>query len=1136
MKRTLLLGVLALVVISNRHALGQENQTETAALTNQPLQIESRSIDSFSGSLIRNSQRIRFEARVESGTRTISKVWLDNDVFDAEVDLVNKSAVLDGHGRVLSVHDIETIIALGMQLEEAILAESRPPAPHEDMLYRLLSAYSMGMAGGIGGQPMGRLEVTANFSVCDPVAFISPFPICGEPAGSTEPEYFIDCDPFLPFCEALATDADDGICYLGGSGDNDGCPCAYYALAHDEYNYLVPFPGDHCYCTEIVGAGCNRASDCRGRGGDKCTGDVPGLDCLLGGSLTGAGAYTKDFAEHDRCCDLHEGIFCAGPWCATEAIASLDDCLMAKANCEQGCCAVDSDCLASQRCEPHDPLQPELGGFCMDLDCEECNEVGAPHQCTDYDCCETNADCGSGGSCMIGLCIDDVCEYSDATCTIDDDCVSPDNPCGSCVDGCCIALPTCSGTFCADECSEISLCIDGCCDSVPECTVNSDCSDGILCTVDRCIDGCCVNEGECSLNSDCDDGNACTTDSCFLACCQNTPECESDDDCSQSGTCHKCENGCCLPDPVCTSAADCDDNNPCTNDSCDSGCCTYTSASSCGDGVCDAVCGENCLSCPQDCHECSDGCCDASRGEDRCNCPQDCATNGVDCNLNGVLDDCEITGNDCNSNGTLDECELEGNDCNFNLIPDDCEDNVTDCNTNGWIDLCELAAPRLRFMGLGDLPGGDTISAASSVTDDGSIVVGWSRNAFGREGFRWTEHTGMVGIGDLPGGAHESSARQISPDGSRVIGWANNTLGNVAMRWTEAEGIVSLGDFSGGIYQSFALDLTPDGSVIVGNGHATDARLAARWTSDSMIESLDDLPGGIVSSRAYAVTDDGNVIVGQATSGSGREAFLWTASTGIIGLGDFPGGGFDSEAYDVSADGMVVGHGESTSGTEAMRWTESEGMVGLGDLPGGAFESIAYAISDDGRVIVGSAQTEAGREAFIWTAAHGMRSLKVVLENDYGLDLTGWRLSRPNDISPDGNIIVGRADSNPQGFPEAFIVTFSPQPRDCNSNALLDECELAGNDCDANGILDTCQPDLDGDGIPNACDPCAGGNASGDIDGDGDVDLGDFEESVSCFLGPDTIYPVGCECVDFDLDGDVDMRDFAEFQGRVANP
>lgn len=46
-------------------------------------------------------------------------------------------------------------------------------------------------------------------------------------------------------------------------------------------------------------------------------------------------------------------------------------------------------------------------------------------------------------------------------------------------------------------------------------------------------------------------------------------------------------------------------------------------------------------------------------------------------------------------------------------------------------------------------------------------------------------------------------------------------------------------------------------------------------------------------------------------------------------------------------------------------------------------------------------------EAMIGDSVNGMRHLKEFLENDYGLDLTGWTLHQANAISDDGKTIVG---------------------------------------------------------------------------------------------------------------------------------
>ena len=52
-----------------------------------------------------------------------------------------------------------------------------------------------------------------------------------------------------------------------------------------------------------------------------------------------------------------------------------------------------------------------------------------------------------------------------------------------------------------------------------------------------------------------------------------------------------------------------------------------------------------------------------------------------------------------------------------------------------------------------------------------------------------------------------------------------------------------------------------------------------------------------------------------------------------------------------------------------------------------------------------------------------------------------------------------------------------------------------------------------------------------DFDGDGDVDLRDFNRFKSCYGGQNRapLRP-GCETADFDQDGDVDDADFAVFE------
>jgi hypothetical protein len=66
-----------------------------------------------------------------------------------------------------------------------------------------------------------------------------------------------------------------------------------------------------------------------------------------------------------------------------------------------------------------------------------------------------------------------------------------------------------------------------------------------------------------------------------------------------------------------------------------------------------------------------------------------------------------------------------------------------------------------------------------------------------------------------------------------------------------------------------------------------------------------------------------------------------------------------------------------------------------------------------------------------------------------------------------------------------------------------------------------------------------------DVDGDGDVDLADYFEFVSCFTGANTqvgfagadnVVGLGCQDADLDVDGDVDLADLIAFQAAFTGP
>jgi probable HAF family extracellular repeat protein len=316
------------------------------------------------------------------------------------------------------------------------------------------------------------------------------------------------------------------------------------------------------------------------------------------------------------------------------------------------------------------------------------------------------------------------------------------------------------------------------------------------------------------------------------------------------------------------------------------------------------------------------------------------------------------------------------------------------------------------MIGLGDLPGGIFDSGALDVSANGSVIVGFGAiEDWHFEGFRWTAEEGMLGLGDLAGGPFWSDASAISAEGSTIVGFSRSGSGTQAFRWTAEEGMIGLGDLPGGGSISYALGISADGSTIVGYAHSY-----LQW-----------------------------------------EAFRWTAEGGMIGLGILPGQ-FRSVALDVSGDGSVI-VGRSTD--RAFRWTTEDGIMALESSSSGVSPREAWGISRDGNCIVGHARSSSGVTAFMWTEEGGTESIQDVLTRDFGLDLTGWKLTKASDISDDGLAIVG-VGINPDGYEEAWMAIISEQAEPVACIVGGDRVVEAGEDCEGRVVLDgSCSSDAD---------------------------------------------------------------------------
>lgn len=326
------------------------------------------------------------------------------------------------------------------------------------------------------------------------------------------------------------------------------------------------------------------------------------------------------------------------------------------------------------------------------------------------------------------------------------------------------------------------------------------------------------------------------------------------------------------------------------------------------------------------------------------------------------------------------------------------------------------------FSGLDALLGSGTNGRALGVSTYGTAICGTVRHGTTQvlTAFRWTAGEGRRELGYLSGGLSYSIAFGISDDGGTIVGQGLSQLGFESFHWTKAAGMTGLGDLSGGVHNAAAYAVSGDGLVVVGCGTSNNGREAFRWSPLDGWTPLGDLGGGRFESAAMGVSFDGAVVAGYGMREAGPEAFVWSAGTGMVGLGFLPGGNV-SAARAVARNGqVVVGWSGSDGGTLAFRWTQSRGMLALGDLPGGDVYSTATGVSMDGGTVVGTSSTSEGMEAFIWEAETGMRRVHDVLTAEYGLNLSGWRLSTVQAVSADGRTLVGTG-INPSGRLESWV-------------------------------------------------------------------------------------------------------------------
>jgi probable HAF family extracellular repeat protein len=372
----------------------------------------------------------------------------------------------------------------------------------------------------------------------------------------------------------------------------------------------------------------------------------------------------------------------------------------------------------------------------------------------------------------------------------------------------------------------------------------------------------------------------------------------------------------------------------------------------------------------------------------------------------------------------------------------------------GLLTLAGSAIAQPSFQTMGDLPGGNFYSIAQGISADGRVVVGYSLSGASQgEAVTWINGV-LTSIGDLPGGTIGGNAIAVNADGSIIGGLGNGVNGNEACRWTNSANPTGLGGtFAGGLYGSQVNGSNLTGSTLVGSyASGLNTGAACRWDDGVLTPLPFTGPDAVTFDYATAISADNSTIIGACQTAAGDYVACQLRNGTFSILADIATGLNDGEANGVNADGtVVVGRGNArisnVNRTIAVRWVNGTGQD-LGDLPGGLVLASALAVSADGNTVVGYSSATSGLEAFIWTPATGMRSLKTVLTTEYGLgaQVGTFVLQRATAISADGLVIAGYGKrSSTDTATEGFIVnlrTQAPCFADFNQDGGIDGADI----------------------------------------------------------------------------------------------
>ncbi|MEP0861174.1 MAG: T9SS type A sorting domain-containing protein [Ignavibacterium sp.] len=329
--------------------------------------------------------------------------------------------------------------------------------------------------------------------------------------------------------------------------------------------------------------------------------------------------------------------------------------------------------------------------------------------------------------------------------------------------------------------------------------------------------------------------------------------------------------------------------------------------------------------------------------------------------------------------------------------------------------------------------GGET-SIAYDVSDDGTIVVGWSENSQGdTRAFIWTPANGM----QIPAGLESKTSwiRKVTSDASILIGTSGtaNGINYQAIKWSSSN-ITFLGSLggSGSFNNSEGYSCNADASIIIGTATTSNnIPHAFKWTASGGIEDLGTF-GNVANrfSAATGISDDASLIAGHSEySGNYTRPCFWL-NGGIHELFTKHGTSIErGEVTSVSPNGNYICGYIDDSTTyyreHAYLWSGNPSFTGvdvglLSQVLLGT--SIAFDVNDNGQVVGTATDTLYEDNAFYWYLG-SMLNLNLFYS---GILPSGSKLISANAISSNGRYIVGKGFNSTTNRTEAFLLDRGP--------------------------------------------------------------------------------------------------------------